>query len=121
MIELLLLVAVLFVAMFCHELGHFIAVKIFGWKPKFVVTSIGFGVSYSCATEGNEWKICFVSFFGIIGIIPLILWTIFVDSESAVFPIIVFGCYSVLELLFRIKKFKKQKNEKWRGNKKCLS
>jgi len=90
-----------------HELGHFIAAKYFDWDPKFEIKKLAFVVKYYTPVEHNKLKLYFTSFCGILGIVPLLLYGIFVDLSM--FQIILFLIsYTGYELVFKRKQIKER-------------
>ena len=96
-----LAVAVLF-GLLIHELGHYICASIFGWNPKFGISKEGLQVSYHVHVEANKVKMVVTSFFGIIGVIPILLYCVFSASLlNHVFLVVLFIGYSLFETICR--------------------
>lgn len=58
-----------------HELGHYIPAKMFGWNPTWYFLKYGHivGIDFVANKEGNAYKLHFISFCGIIGVIPWLM------------------------------------------------
>ena len=89
-------------AIVVHEFGHYIGAFIFGWNPKFRIRHEGFCVSYYVHVKGNETKMVVTSFFGIIGLIPILLYCVVSMSLlDHLFLVAIFVGYSLFETIQR--------------------
>lgn len=73
-----------------HELGHYIPSKLFGWKPEIKVVLKGFFVVHQ-PQNWTEAKMYVVSFLGIVGVAPFLLYASLFD-RTAFFPCCFSGC-----------------------------
>jgi len=95
-------------ALAVHEFGHYVCAFIFGWNPRFRIRRKGFCVTYSAHVKGNEAKMVVTSFFGIIGLIPILLYCMLSMSLlNHLFLVALFGFYSLFETICRWRMVKK--------------
>lgn len=89
-----------------HELGHYIFARMFSWNPKFGINKNGLYVRYYVDDlKRNQTKLIITSFFGVIGIIPFLLYSVFSNSLLNGLPMIIFlFSYSLFEMIYRWRK-----------------
>jgi len=88
-----------------HELGHYIFARMFGWDPSFHINKNGLYVMYHVIIKENPNKVVITSFFGVIGIIPYLLYCLVSNSLLNGLPLIIFlFSYSLFEMICRWRK-----------------
>lgn len=92
-----------------HELGHYIFARMFGWNPSFHINKNGPYVMYYMIIKENQNKVIVTSFFGVMGIIPYLLYCVFSNSLLNGLPLIIFlFAYSMFEMISRWRKVKQK-------------